>query len=211
MALMTIDEKEIRKHPRSRLSRNTYHRQDRPFWSHGLPWLALPRQLQTWELLLSLAHWKLFPVILSRQLSSYPQSKPRGPDRITSVIDLKRIEWLGFYLSVDLKPDVTLRTTFHNRPNGHETNDQCLAWLNGDVHFFSNIRAPKEVACGNNTSFIYMRSELEQWIFHAIPEISIFCQETLILLENLDVAIIVLNKPAPGNIYANFCTLGYMT
>jgi hypothetical protein len=44
------------------------------------------------------------------------------------------------YFSIDFKPNVTLSSAFHDRTNGHQANDESLSLLDGDVHFFPNIR-----------------------------------------------------------------------
>jgi hypothetical protein len=44
-----------------------------------------------------------------------------------------------YYLSIDFEPNVPLSTTFDNRANGHETNDECLSLLNGYMHLLPDI------------------------------------------------------------------------
>lgn len=55
------------------------------------------------------------------------------------------------YLAVDFEPDIALGTSFHNRTNSHQTDDESLALLDGNLHLLSDVWTTKEVARGNDT------------------------------------------------------------
>ena len=56
------------------------------------------------------------------------------------------------YLAVDLEPDVTLRTALDDWANRHETDDERLALLDGDMHLLADFGATKEVAGRDHTA-----------------------------------------------------------
>ena len=56
------------------------------------------------------------------------------------------------YLAVDLEPDVTLRTALDDWANRHETDDERLALLDGDMHLLADFGATKEVAGRGHTA-----------------------------------------------------------
>lgn len=56
-----------------------------------------------------------------------------------------------YYLSIDFEPNVALSTTFDNRANGHETNDESLSFLNRNMHFLPDIWTAQEITSGNDT------------------------------------------------------------
>jgi hypothetical protein len=43
------------------------------------------------------------------------------------------------YFSIDFKPNVSLSAAIDNWTDGHQSNNQCFAFLDGDMHFFANI------------------------------------------------------------------------
>lgn len=49
------------------------------------------------------------------------------------------------HFSIDLEPDVTLSTTFYDRTDCHQADDEGLSLLNRDVHLLANIRSAQEV------------------------------------------------------------------
>jgi len=55
------------------------------------------------------------------------------------------------HLSVDFEPHIALCATFDDRTNSHETDDQSLSLLNGDVHFLANVWPSQEVARWDDT------------------------------------------------------------
>lgn len=54
------------------------------------------------------------------------------------------------YFSVDFEPDVALGTTFHNRTDSHQTDNESLALLDGNMHFLSDVWTTKEIARGDD-------------------------------------------------------------
>lgn len=69
-------------------------------------------------------------------------------------LDLYRDLLVKIYLSIDFEPNISLCTTLNNGSNGHEADDQRLAFFNGDVHLFADIGAAQEKASGKDTRMI---------------------------------------------------------
>ena len=89
----------------------------------------------------------------SRRQSSCLLRRPHEPNCRHNEREAPRLDYLGSvtYLAVDLEPDVTLRTALDDWANRHETDDERLALLDGDMHLLADFGATKEVAGRDHT------------------------------------------------------------